>query len=375
MNVLKKRFAPFLLVCVLALAMIAPAFAASNTSNYGTTIDGQYVAATIDVTVPTTGQVFINPYALPVKLSVMFTDGDATAADATESSTKVRPGSEASDSSIKNQQIVTEPLFIKNRSEVNLAVSAKVTGIIPADATENAIFGQTEASNVKFSSEPIKTQTDNSVFAYLQMKIAKGLTDQSTAGDLVAAYTNWTDDSYDKRADVLVSTKENSLDNMVILAAGTEKPATPGELEATNGSVAMFRIAGQVVTEPKNGWLSSDTFRIQVVFTFKPDPNRPTITANDDVTLEATTDSIVLTAELNGGDAEMTKVTWSIGGSTYVNDATTSNITGDMGETFTVKATNAAKGVGEQVVTITATIKADNGLIYTAEYKVTINIE
>lgn len=370
MNVLKKRFVPFLLVCVMALAMIAPAFAASNTSNYGTTIDGQYVAATIDVTVPTTGQVFINPYALPVKLNLISSATDVTSGD-------TKPGQEASDSSIKNQQIVTEPLFIKNRSEVNLAVSAKVTGIIPADATENAIFGQTEASNVKFSSEPIKTQTDNSVFAYLQMKIAKGLTDESTAGELVAAYTDWTDDSYDKKADVLVSTKENSLDNMVILAAGAES-ATPGELEATNGSVAMFRIAGQVVTEPKNGWLSSDTFRIQIVFTFRPDPNRPTITTDDESTIDATTGSITLTAELNGGDAEITKVTWDIGGSTYVtavNTGTGGNVTGTNGETFKVTPTGTAQSAGEQVVTITATIKADNGLTYTAEYKVTINIE
>ena len=371
MNVLKKRFVPCLLVCVMALAMIAPTFAASNTSTYGTTIDGQYVAATIDVVVPTTGQVFINPYALPVKLSVMYNDGDATPADATESSTLARPGSEASDSSIKNQQIVTEPLFIKNRSEVNLAVSARVTGIVPEDATENnAMFGKNAESNVKFSKEAIKAQTGNEVFAYLQMKVVSDLTDSSTAGDLVAAYTDWTDDTYDKSADLLVGTNENSKSNMVILAAGSET-ATAGELEATKGSIAMFRIAGQVVTEPKEGWQNTDTFRIQIVFTFKPDPNKPSITtANDDSTINATNGEITLTAELNGGDAEITKVTaWEI-----VNDTTGKvQISANSGLTTKVSLNGAAAG-DSGTATIKATIKADNGLTYTAELKITVEI-
>ena len=366
MNVLKKRFVPFALACILVMALAAPAFATS-TAGYSTVIDGQYVAAEIDVTVPTTAQAFINPYALPVNLSKIASDNSTDG--------NAKPGAEAS-GSILNQQIVTEPMFISNRSEVDLAVSATVTAKL-LDASENDTKGYgTVARQIQFTEDEIdSTETKKMMRAYLQMAVDESLTEASTAGDLVKAFTSWKDDTYNDKTDLLVSVKGDTLSNMVVLNAGTEKPgATDGSLESTAGSIAMFRITGQVASDA--AWLKTDSFTINIAFTFRPDPIKVTIGASPkSKTIEASGSSIALTAKLVNPTNEDGSVAakmvgswdWQISSTTNVNVAKS----GSNDVTYTV--TGKGSGVTE-TVTITATATLDNGRTYSAQYTIDIKI-
>ena len=377
MNVLKKRFFPYLLVCVMVLTMIAPAFAGS--ANRATVVDGQYVEAVIDVVLPTTAQAFINPYALPVQLDKL--NAESTAPDATDSS---RPGFTATDSSIKDQQIVTEPMFIINKSEVNLAVTAKVS----------ATMGNA-SSTMQFVGEALDEEDNKKdIFAYLQMKVAEDLNAEATAGAMVKAFAGWTDNTYDESKDVIVSVKGGTLSEdapnpyMAILRAGE---ASGSSLEATNGSMAMFRITGQVVADPKDPWdKTTDTFKITIAFTFKPDPNKATIKASGAKVLDSTAASIALTVSLTGTDNSKKlvsgNVTWTVdtenGNNNLVKapnpSASPSNISGTNNVTYTVQIDDTQlatlQGAGKKEVKIIASVPTTSGLTYKAEYTVIINV-
>lgn len=372
MNVLKKRFVPLVLACVLVMALAAPAFAAS-TSPYSTTLDGQYVQAEIDVTVPTTGRVFINPYALPVKLTALKEKTDATDSD-------TNPVVEATGGSILNQQIVTEPMFITNKSEVNLAVKVHVTATVHQQQDTS---GNNIGKGIKFvATAPKADDTGKSIYAYLQMKVADELDATSTWQDKIDAFTGWKDDSYNKGKDLIFATDQvgstlatnvtsskgvTSAEPMVILDAGVE--ASGGSLDATSGSIAMFRIAGQVTTAPSDGWdPNNDSFQANIAFTFTPDPNKAKITGTGKTLENASSGDIALTVSLTGVKSnKITKVVWT-------NDAGNSEVSyvtsGTNGVTCTVSYGTAPAEDTE--VTFTATVTASNGRTYTAEYIITV---
>ena len=391
MNVLKKRFVPLVLACVLVMGLAAPAFA----SKY-TVVDGNYVQPSIEVVVPTTARAFINPYALPIKLSLLL--DESTPPDATEGST-ARPGHTASAGSILNQQIVTEPMFITNKSEVNLAITANVKASYPMHMDDSSPSKLVKSTDMNFVTAPIQSgDASKSVFAYLQMKTASDLNAESSAGDMVAAFTSWTDDSYNANKDLIVntSTNGNNKGSMVVLKAGevTGGDASGGnaeQREATNGSIAMFRIAGQVVTEPSKGWdAAKDSFTIKIAFTFKPDTIKGSVratTPSGAKAIEASGGTIALTASLTGAPAydndeksknynpgvttSLTGVDWAVtaGTGTYVSLVKS----GTNNTTCTVKALPAAAGQTEDI-TVTATITASNGITYTANYTIALKV-
>ena len=383
MNVLKKRFIPCVLACALMLAMAAPAFASSS-SKYSTEIEGNFVEAVIDVTVPTTARAFINPYALPVKLTKL--NDESTAPDITEGSA-ARPGHSVTAGSILNQQIVTEPMFIINRSEVNLAVTATVKAEYPmrlnTEVSPNKLVKDTD---LNFTTEAITSEnTGKDVFAYLQMKVAGDLSATSTAQDQIDAFTQWTDDTYNQNRDLVVGTSGNgnSKGSLVILKAGEASGGDVDNMEATKGSIAMFRIAGQVVTEPGKPWdANKDKFTMTVAFTFKPDTIKATITANPNnaKALTSTSGSIELTAKLTGAPTgteekpvvgtKLVSVAWSSSDTTSTNSTLTENITATTNDKCRVTAKD---NITNQDVVITAIITADNGLTYKQTYTININ--
>lgn len=370
MNVLKKRSVPFLLVCVLVLAMATPAFASGRYEDYtnvtagntSTVISGSYVAADIDVVVPTTGQAFINPYALPIRLSEITTPGELGA-------------SEASLSSIQNQQIVTQPMFIQNKSEVELSVSANVTGVINS-AAANAANGLDEVSSgvIFGTAAPAASVKNKTVFTYLQMEIAPTLTASSTAGDLIKTFTGWTNDSYNRDKDLVVATKTATKESMVVLAAGSET-GTAGEREATAGGIAMFRLAGKVVTDPTGGWQDTDTFKVTIAFSFKPDPAKATLGTYDNTTLTSTSGSITLNVGVSGATGvKASNVQW------------TATTPGDIGSVVTItydevayayvlKPVSTLSSSTNQVVEVIAVVTATNGKTYRSDpLPITISI-
>lgn len=360
MNVLKMRFIPILMVCVLALTMIAPAFADNET-----TITGTYVAAEIAVNVPTTGQAFINPYALPVKLSSFDegSDGDLV---------------NVSSSSIMNQQIVTVPMAIENYSEVDLSVSAKVTGTIPDATLNNTLVGTSTGSGVKFvTSAPKAADTSKSVFAYLQMKVVDDLTKASTNGDLLDAFANWTDTNYDKDKDQVVGTSTATKSAMAVLAKGEASGGDAGELVATAGSIAIFRLTGKVTTEPNGGWQNTDTFQVKIAFTFKPETEDAKATISnisETATLTSTASSITLNVGLVNTDAKAHgQATFTTATAGDINDFETIEYNGDV-YGYVVKLKDNYSG-GNKVVGLIATIEGTNGKTYTSDpFYVTIDI-
>lgn len=251
MKTLKNRILSGAMAGVLAMSLAVPAFAAGGTpapaAANTTEINGTYTPITIDVVVPANGAAQINPYGLPI---------DVTKSDNT---TKV---------SFENQKIMTQPTAaIKNKMKVDLAVKAAVTGAI------KALPGGSTATPMKFASEALTADvTAKSVFAYVQAKPSAqtGADDTTLADALIDEYAAWEQD-YDATKDILVKVGTETKENFVTLKAATMD--TNGAFTAfAKGSVAMIRVAGDVVASPREDWSTDDGFTVKIAYTFAPAP-------------------------------------------------------------------------------------------------------
>ena len=266
MKALKKRILPGVMAGVLALTMAVPAFAASTASpapNTKTEITGTYTEIPIAVRVAPTGEALINPYGVPVALT-------------------------GSDDKIVGQQISTKPLFVINEGDVALYVSAAVTTAVNS------------GSDLRLTTEkPSAEDTSKSAFVYLQMapteltdadKVSSGNTVDPAKGNKV--YAEWEQD-YDEDADlVLQNDKEVKKENMVRIEKSTVVTGQNASITWSKGSVAMYRLAGQVTAEPREAWVATDGFKANVAFTFKPDTTSVSykITDKDGEAVEITHD-------------------------------------------------------------------------------------
>lgn len=250
MKTLKNRILSGAMAGVLAMSLAVPAFAAGGTpapaAANTTEINGTYTPITIDVVVPANGAAQINPYGLPI--------------DVTKTS-----GGKAT---FENQKIMTQPTAaIKNKMKVDLAVKAAVTGAI------KALPGGSTATPMKFASEALTADvTAKSVFAYVQAKPSAqtGADDATLADALIVEYAAWEQD-YDAAKDILVKVGTETKENFVTLKAATMD--TNGAFTAfAKGSVAMIRVAGDVVASPKEAWSTDDGFTVKIAYTFAPAP-------------------------------------------------------------------------------------------------------
>lgn len=103
-----KKLLSLALALIMSLSLAVPALAAGDPNT--TVISGSFEDVVIDVEVPATGTAFINPYGLDLKVP-----------DGAGGSDKV---------TIKGQQIVSAPMALKNKTAMDLNVSATVTGAI-----------------------------------------------------------------------------------------------------------------------------------------------------------------------------------------------------------------------------------------------------
>lgn len=257
----KKKLVSLALACVLAFTLAVPALATS--SNRQTVVTALYKDVTINVTVPATQDATINPYALPLVVRER---------DATYGEVKVI-----------GEQIVSLPMALRNNGDVSLNVHVKLSA---------AVHG-----NLKLSSTA-PTDKTNTAYAYFQIK-----SDNATSGPLedlkglavddadeidyqiAAALADedvWT--GVDKHA--LTARGADVKDAAILYAVAHEADpdATPGSAEAqieyANGSIAVMRIAGNVVAEPDTPWtpgnkqsdgsVTGDGFTATLVFTFTP---------------------------------------------------------------------------------------------------------
>lgn len=248
MKSLKNRILSGTMAGVLALSLAVPAFATENAADPNTTeITGSYQATNIDVVVPTTGLAFINPYALDIEVPK---DGKTPITDATAAADKV---------TISEQQIVTAPMAIKNRTAMDLNVAATVSGAVK------------EGSLMRFATASAASATSKSAYVYLQAKQEATLTGADSAVDAAAIatkYAAWGKSAYNAETDVVVGDREATQEHLVNLKAATMSSGVFSAYAA--GSVALVRLTGDCPSNLRDPWTDADGFTVKVAYTFSP---------------------------------------------------------------------------------------------------------
>jgi len=188
-----------------AFAVDAPESGSMNS----TVIEAVCDLPEIKVTVPTTGELFINPYEMPVEINGEYI----------------------------GYQIVSTPTVIQNESTVPLKVSATVTGAIK------------EGSDMTLSSSSVDPKsTKKKAFIYFEIQPTN---DPETA--------EW-DSGYDANKHIVVRTSPKSKKNMVTLDIADEA----GEKKC----YGAFRLTGDCAAVPKIGWTEADGVNVTIAFTF-----------------------------------------------------------------------------------------------------------
>ena len=214
-----------LLCVVLTLAMlfsVQPAAAATGTGNTRSTVITATLTdktPTIKVTVPSTAEVFLNPFRLPVSI----------------------------DSKSSREQIVSTPCVIASESDVPLQVDVTVIGQI------------NEGSNMSLVTSSTKNSTSTSKRAFIYFEIQPADTDDPSDVSWDAAYNR------SNKNHIPVTTMERSKTNILVLACTT----LDGEI-AEKGGYAAFRLTGDVIAAPKKPWTEDDGLTVEIAFTFTP---------------------------------------------------------------------------------------------------------
>lgn len=250
-----KKISALVLTGAMTLALAAPAYAADANT---TEISGAYKAITIDVSVPTTGSAIINPYSMPVKAVA----DDTSHTELTEVTTAGK--------------IATNPLVIYNKTTINLSVGATVTAEVPS------------TSGIEMVDVAVKdTVTDKQAQVYLEAVRDTSLKNTDivdpadatsicglNGANVIKAFNKWESTTYNKSAKNQIGVmpgEERSKEGIAILSAG--KTTGSGSTAVTKpepGSFALVRLAGTVAKKPDNKWAATDTFKVNVAFTFTP---------------------------------------------------------------------------------------------------------
>lgn len=222
-----KKVATLVLAGAMALSMAVPAFAADTDLEQSTEITGTTQTPTISISVPATGAVVLNPYKMSVDLS------------------EDQDGSE-----VVTNQIISATNYIKNKTDVALAVSATVTGKVAGEA----VFATA-------TTQGTKAVTTKSAFVYLEV-IDTGAGEDGDATAPATAPTDASWKAYDAKAvnQVLLSAKAVTKANMLTVPA----------VAADNSSFIAFRLAGDAASAPTKAWTSADTVSATIAFTFTP---------------------------------------------------------------------------------------------------------
>jgi hypothetical protein len=248
-----KKLLSMALACAMAASLAVPAFAATeSTSNRSLKVTAAYQAVTINVVVPTTGTVIIDPYSLPVVVGTDDSDGDITA---------------------KNQQIITKALAIKNQSDIELKVNV---------ATTTALTGNLKLAT---SADSITdSTTTNTAYIWLNFQKSGLEGDMDTVSDTAIAMCyhdayddddknfDWTSATYaeanEGKSQTILKSGAQTLKEGIVLDAATYQDK---EFSAYNeGSIWFIKFDGKCVVEPKTAWTTKDGLTCTMAFTFTP---------------------------------------------------------------------------------------------------------
>lgn len=204
---MKKRLTLCLFAAMLLLLPI-PA-RASNTSSTFITAEPYIPDIKIEVVVPASGDVYINPYWLPLRVGA----------------------------SIENKQIISNTLAIENLSEVPLSVSVEVTGSIRGD--------------LRLASESTAGEGSTSKRAFMYFEILAVSNPNSVA---------WSN-AYSEDKHVLIRESTRIKKNIITLGSADQAKR-----------YGAFRISGDCIQNPREAWTEYDGVDIDVAFTFSPLP-------------------------------------------------------------------------------------------------------
>lgn len=213
---MKKRFS----LCLLLVTLLVAAFPAQAVEkpNSKTVITAEpYLPdIKIEVVVPASGNVYINPNRLPVKVGA----------------------------NIENKQVVSDSFCIENLSDVPLKVSVEVTGKIKSGSD----MGLTTSSTANLTTKSKKA------FMYLEILSAS---DPSTV--------EWSN-AFNAKKHVVVREATTAKKDIVIVGANEQEKR-----------FGVFRLAGDCIQNPREEWTAKDGVEVEVAFTFSPLPVGTTI--------------------------------------------------------------------------------------------------
>lgn len=317
-----KRFASTVMAGVLTLSLAVPAFAASTQPANSTVITGGYDEIPISVEVPTTGTAQINPYGLPVEVTLS-TGGTV---------------------SLTGQKITTQPLSVKNQGSVKLDMDASLLVIPKGDVAIAA--NKDTGKTIKVDLE-VAAMNDDELAVLSDNERLPDLLIQKFADD-----ANWENattlaaPAVAKSATTGTASKSTDTGNtspMAILGAATVN-AGAGTTTYAADSIALFRLTGDLAQEPVTGtapnttddpWKAADGFTATIVFKFTPHITVPaSVSLNKSTANIANGASEPLTATFAAGESglTLTSCTWSSSatGVATVTGSGTNNTTGTV---------------------------------------------
>lgn len=211
----RKRLLCVVLTLALLFSAQSAAAAAEAANERSMIITATPRMPVIKVSVPTSGQIYLNPLKMPVEVHGDWTD----------------------------EQIISYPLTIANESDCAVQVDVKVTGAVKA------------GSDMTLATSPTNgTGTNKSAFVYFEMH----------PSDPYDPYSVEWDPAYDASKHIAVTTSGASKTNVVTLEAASIYGEVLGG--------AAFRLTGDAVKTPTNAWNEKDGIDVTVAYTFTPIP-------------------------------------------------------------------------------------------------------
>jgi hypothetical protein len=246
-----KKLLSAALACAMATSLAVPTFAASSsesTTNRSLKVTAAYQAVTINVVVPTTGTVIINPYSLPVTI-----------------------GTNTSEKKVDlQQQIVTKPLAVKNQGgidlDMNISTTVATTGNLKlveaavADPNDGSVTANSAYVVLDIEPTEITGDKDTVTDALITEEYEKMYDDQNTNhwGDTTNGYQQVLKGG-------TVATKK------VITLKQADTDEDSGAFSAyAKGGIALIGFTGDCTIEPKTAWTTKDGLTCTIAFTFTP---------------------------------------------------------------------------------------------------------
>jgi len=260
-----KKLISMALATVMAASLACTAFATSTltrTSN----LSGKYNAPTINVTIPTTGAVVLNPYKLAYTVKA--------ATDSTEAVTA-------------NDLIVFDEAQIINKSNVGVEISAVVTGKPTNITLEKASVKKTNDDGTVVDAKTTKSAYMYVWFANATYTAGAEEGDPATVvGNYATKDTSDTDDTQipDPAFTAVAATDNTPARNIdAILIQSTASKSTPvltlaapsviGEDNAVadaDATYGVFKITGDIVSKPATAYDAKDKVDVTIAWTITP---------------------------------------------------------------------------------------------------------